>query len=170
MCSSDLEEVVGVTLRALQPSFNGRVIEVRLPADLPLVKIDAALMERVFANLIENAMKYTPTNSPIEVTASTAGNTLTINISDRGPGLPAQDVDTLFDKFTRGEQESAKPGVGLGLSICKAIVTAHKGKIYASNRPGGGAVFSFDLPLPDAVDAAVANDAELVNDVAVKPK
>ena len=165
-----IEEVVGVTLRSLQPSLNGRVIEVRIPADLPLVKIDAALMERVFANLIENAMKYTPTNSPIEVTASTAGNTLTINISDRGPGLPAQDVGTLFDKFTRGEQESAKPGVGLGLSICKAIVTAHKGKIYASNRPGGGAVFSFDLPLPDAVDAAVANDTEFANDVAVKPK
>ena len=155
-----IEEVVGVTLRALQPTLNGRVIDVRLPEDLPLVQIDAALMERVFANLIENALKYTPVNSPIEVTASTAGRTLTVNIADRGPGLPDQDVETLFDKFTRGEQESAKPGVGLGLSICKAIVMAHKGKIYANNRPGGGAVFSFDLPLPsEATKAALETGA-----------
>ncbi len=155
-----IEEVVGVTLRALQPTLNGRVIDVRLPDDLPLVQIDAALMERVFANLIENALKYTPANSPIEVTASSTGNTLTVNIADRGPGLPDQDVETLFDKFTRGEQESAKPGVGLGLSICKAIVTAHKGKIYATNRVGGGAVFSFELPLPtDATQAGLEASA-----------
>ncbi len=159
-----IEEVVGVTLRALQPTLNGRVIDVSLPEDLPLVQIDAALMERVFANLIENSLKYTPANSPIEVTASTTGSMLTVNIADRGPGLPDQDVDTLFDKFTRGEQESAKPGVGLGLSICKAIVTAHKGKIYATNRPGGGAVFSFDLPLP----VTISEDAELGDTVAVK--
>ena len=160
-----IEEVVGVTLRSLQPALNGRVIDVRLPENLPLIQIDAALMERVFANLIENALKYAPDNSPIEVTASTTANTITVSVADRGPGLPDQEVATLFDKFTRGEQESAKPGVGLGLSICKAIVAAHKGKIYASNRPGGGAIFSFDLPLP----TSAAEDAELSDIAAAKP-
>ncbi len=160
-----IEEVVGVTLRSLQPALNGRVIDVRLPENLPLVRIDAALMERVFANLMENALKYAPADSPIEVTASTAATTLTVSVADRGPGLPAQDVETLFDKFTRGEQESAKPGVGLGLSICKAIVEAHKGKIYAAHRPGGGAVFSFDLPL-SAVDTV---EPELSRNVEAKP-
>ena len=157
-----IEELIGVTLRALQPALNGRVIEVRLPEDLPLVQIDAVLMERVFANLIENALKYTPENTPMEVTASATENTLTVNICDRGPGLPDQDVESLFNKFTRGEQESAKPGVGLGLSICKAIVTAHDGKIYATNRAGGGAIFSFDLPLPSpATEAEPAAQAAL---------
>ena len=79
-----IEEVVGVTLRSLQPALNGRVIDVRLPENLPLIQIDAALMERVFANLIENALKYAPDNSPIEVTASTTANTITGSVADRG--------------------------------------------------------------------------------------
>ena len=143
-----IEEVVGGALRSLQPSLNGRCITVRLPDELPLVEMDAVLMERVFANLIENACKYTPADTPIKVTASARPGWITVYVSDRGPGLPVRDAATLFEKFTRGAAESAKPGVGLGLSICRAIVEAHGGKIRASQGIGGGAVFSFDLPAP----------------------
>ena len=142
-----IEEIVGGAIRSLQPVLKGRLVEVHLPGDLPLVEIDAVLVERVFANLLENASKYTPASSPIEVGATAMPGWVTISIADRGPGLPLRDTATLFDKFTRGEQESAKAGVGLGLSICRAIVEAHGGKIRAAQRDGGGAVFSFDLPV-----------------------
>ncbi len=158
-----IEEVVGGAIRSLQPILKGRAIEVQLPDDLPLIEIDAVLIERVFANLLENATKYTPDNSPIEVSAAARTDWLTVSVADRGPGLPVRDGTTLFDKFTRGEQESAKPGVGLGLSICRAIVEAHGGKIRASQRDGGGAVFSFDLPAtPIASIAGETQSAALV--------
>lgn len=143
-----IEEVVGGAIRSLQPSLNGRLITVRLPDDLPLIEMDPVLIERVFANLLENASKYTPADTPIKVTANTKPGWITVYVSDRGPGLPVRDAATLFEKFTRGATESAKPGVGLGLSICRAIVEAHGGKIRASQAIGGGAVFSFDLPAP----------------------
>ena len=143
-----IEEVVGGAIRSLQPALNGRSITVRLPDDLPLIEMDPVLMERVFANLLENACKYTPPDTPIKVTASARPGWITVHVSDRGPGLPVRDAATLFEKFARGATESAKPGVGLGLSICRAIVEAHGGKIRASQGIGGGAVFSFDLPAP----------------------
>ena len=143
-----IEEVVGGAIRSLQPTLNGRSITVRLPDELPLIEMDAVLMERVFANLLENAAKYTPPDTPIKVTATTQPGWVTVHVSDRGPGLPARDAATLFEKFTRGATESSKPGVGLGLSICRAIVEAHGGKIRASQGVDGGAVFSFDLPVP----------------------
>ena len=154
-----IEEVVGGAIRSLQPILKGRAIEVKLPDDLPLVEMDAVLMERVFANLLENATKYTPDGSAIAVSATARPGWLTVSVADRGPGLPVRDATTLFDKFTRGEQESAKPGVGLGLSICRAIVGAHGGKIHASQREGGGAVFSFDLPTTPMVN--IAGDAHV---------
>lgn len=143
-----IEEVVGGAIRSLQASLHGRAITVRLPDDLPLIEIDPVLMERVFANLLENATKYTPADTPIKVTATLKPGWVTIYVSDRGPGLPVHHEATLFEKFTRGASESAKPGVGLGLSICRAIIEAHGGKISASQGIGGGAVFSFDLPVP----------------------
>ena len=155
-----IEEVVGGAIRSLQSSLHGRAITVRLPDDLPLIEMDPVLMERVFANLLENASKYTPADTPIKVTATLKPGWITVNVSDRGPGLPVRDEATLFEKFTRGATESAKPGVGLGLSICRAIVEAHGGKIRASQGIGGGAVFSFDLPAPMvAVSADAAVDA-----------
>lgn len=143
-----IEEVVGGAIRSLQSSLDRRAITVNLPSDLPLVEMDAVLMERVFANLLENACKYTPPGTPIKVTATAKPGWITVYVSDRGPGLPVRDAATLFEKFTRGATESTKPGVGLGLSICRAIVEAHGGKIRASQGIGGGAVFSFDLPAP----------------------
>jgi len=147
-----IEEVVGTALRLLQKALRGRKVEVRLPPDLPLVRFDAVLIERVFANLIENALKYAPQQEPIVITAQVQGALMKICISDRGPGFPPGMEERAFEKFTRGNAESSTPGVGLGLAICRAIVEAHDGQIKVESNPAsaagtGGAMVCFTLPL-----------------------
>lgn len=122
-------------------------VHVSVAHDLPLVEIDAALITRVLVNLLENASKYTPAGSEVTLSAEVIGDHLSISVLDTGPGLPAGKEDEVFQKFTRGHRESSTRGVGLGLTICRAIVESHRGSIYGSNRPGGGAVFTFTLPL-----------------------
>ncbi|MBV8501331.1 MAG: two-component system sensor histidine kinase KdpD [Paucibacter sp.] len=155
-----LEEVVGSALRAMEPLLAHHHVELDLPADLPLVQLDAALMERVLANLLENAAKYTPPGSCVRISGRVAGAQLELSVADNGPGLPPQRVETLFDKFTRGERESSTPGVGLGLAICRAIVEAHGGSIHAANAEGGGAVFHILLPLGTPPDLSEAENAD----------
>ena len=142
-----VEEVVGSALAASRAALAGHAVETRVPADLPLVQFDAVLVERVLCNLLENAGKYTPPGSMIAISAELHGMWLDIAVTDDGPGLPPGQEEAVFEKFTRGERESAKPGVGLGLAICRAIVGAHGGTIRAANRPQGGAAFMFTLPL-----------------------
>jgi two-component system sensor histidine kinase KdpD len=142
-----IEEVVGSALRASARVLAGHRVETNLAVDLPLVAFDAVLIERVLCNLLDNAAKYTPAGSRIGLAAGVQGDHLEVRVTDDGPGLPEGLEDRIFDKFTRGEQESARPGVGLGLAICRAIVQAHGGRIRAANRPDGGAQFSFTLPL-----------------------
>ncbi|MCJ0764756.1 DUF4118 domain-containing protein [Variovorax terrae] len=142
-----VEEVVGAAIRAAQHALGGRAVNTDLPADLPLVEFDAVLIERVLVNLLENAAKYGA--PPIEIRARATPDALVLAVRDHGPGLPAGlkgREQTLFDKFTRGEAESATPGVGLGLAICKAVVDAHHGRIDAANAEGGGAEFTLTLP------------------------
>jgi len=155
-----LEEVVGSALNATRGMLKQHPIEVNLPRDLPLVRIDALLIERVLVNLLENASKYTPPGSKIVLAAEVVADRLSVSVSDNGPGLSVGREEAVFQKFTRGERESATPGVGLGLAICRAIIESHQGKIVATHRPGGGARFTFTLPLgqPPAAD-----EAELVN-------
>jgi two-component system, OmpR family, sensor histidine kinase KdpD len=152
---SSIEEVIGSALSGCRRMLAGRAIETRVPADLPLVRLDAVLVERLFANLLENASKYTPAGSPIAIAASTleggSERHLKVEVQDCGPGLPIGMESRLFEKFTRGEKESAKPGIGLGLAICGAVVEAHGGRIGAQNRlaPDGaviGATFWFTVP------------------------
>ncbi|MBW8844375.1 MAG: DUF4118 domain-containing protein [Burkholderiales bacterium] len=142
-----LQEVVGSALASLDEVLAGREVAVDLPAELPLVELDAVLIERVLVNLLENAVKYTPPGGPIRVAARAAGRQVEIDVSDSGPGFPAGREEKLFDKFERGDRESATPGVGLGLAICKAIVEAHGGRISAHNVPTGGACVRVELPL-----------------------
>jgi two-component system sensor histidine kinase KdpD len=142
-----LEEVVGSALNATHEMLKGHHVDVHMPRDLPLVRIDALLIERVLVNLLENASKYTPPGTRITLAAEVAADRLSVSVSDDGPGLAAGREEAVFQKFTRGERESATPGVGLGLSICRAIVESHQGKIVAGHRPGGGARFTFTLPL-----------------------
>jgi two-component system sensor histidine kinase KdpD len=145
-----LEEVVGAALQSLAGPLAKHAVRVDLPADLPLLEFDALLMERVFCNLLENAAKYTPAGSLIEIAAHHEGDRAVITFSDNGPGLPPGREDTLFEKFTRGEEESAVTGVGLGLAIVRAIVEAHKGTVKAENRSEGGARFIITLPAGQA--------------------
>lgn len=149
-----VEEVVGAAIRAAQPALGNIPVQTLLPADLPLAEFDAVLIERVLVNLLENAARYGA--PPIVVSARALPQALCIVVRDHGPGLPPQlrgREHVLFDKFTRGQAESATPGVGLGLAICKAIVQAHGGEIVAADAEpdaqGGGAEFTVTLPRRD---------------------
>lgn len=153
-----LEEVVGAALNAARSMLKQHSVAVHLPRDLPLVRIDALLIERVLVNLLENASKYTAPGSTVSLSAEIVGDRLSFSVSDDGPGLPLGREEAVFQKFTRGERESATPGVGLGLAICRAIVESHQGKIVAANRPEGGAKFTFTLPL--GTPPAAAAEAE----------
>jgi two-component system sensor histidine kinase KdpD len=141
-----LEEVVGAALAARAEQLAGHRVKIALPPDLPMLEFDAVLIERVLCNLLENASKYTPPGSEIRIEAATRDGKAIISVTDNGPGLPAGSEEAIFEKFTRGEKESATPGVGLGLSICRAIVEVHKGRIWAENLATGGARFTFTLP------------------------
>lgn len=141
-----LEEVVGTTLLRLDQLLEDHPLHTNLPESLPLVPIDAILIEQVLVNLLENAVKYSPAGSPIDLSASAAGQDVIVAVADRGPGLPPGEEERIFDKFYRVHPTVAG-GVGLGLAICKAAVKAHGGRIWAENRAGGGAVFRFTLPL-----------------------
>jgi two-component system sensor histidine kinase KdpD len=154
-----LEEPVGAALLRLGDRLADHPTEVRLPPDLPLVPLDPVLIEQVMMNLLENAIRYTPPGSPIEITARAEASELVVSVADRGPGIePGEDV-RIFDKFYRGRGERVPGGVGLGLAICRGIVTAHGGRIWAENRPGGGAVFSFTLPVTGTPPVAAEMDA-----------
>ena len=141
-----LEEVVGSALRMLEPSLGGQHVQLDLPDPLQLVHVDGPLFERVLINLLENAHKYAGARADIGIRAEADARQLSLEVWDNGPGIPAGQEQAIFDKFARGNKESAIPGVGLGLAICQAIVDVHGGTISASNRPEGGASFRVTLP------------------------
>jgi two-component system sensor histidine kinase KdpD len=145
-----LEEIVGTVLTRLQKQLEQRAVTVRLPPGTPFVYVDSVMLEQVLANLLENAIRYTPENSPIEIAAEATPFTMTITVADRGPGIPKGQEELIFEKFYRLRHEGPQSGVGLGLAICRAIVEAHGGYIRARNRAGGGAVFTIVLPLRES--------------------
>jgi two-component system sensor histidine kinase KdpD len=157
-----LEEVVGSALKAMSGSLDLSRVRVSLPEDLPLLDVDAVLLERVLCNLLENAVKYTPAGSVIEISARASDAHVTLCVDDHGPGLPKGREEAIFEMFERGRKESAAPGVGLGLAICRAIVQAHGGTIRGETRPGGGARFSVKLPrgTPPSLDRIEADNVE----------
>jgi len=144
-----LEEVVGSVLTRLRDRLKQHPVSVNLSPELPWLSLDGGLMEQVLANLLENAVKYTPAGTPIEINATAADGTVTVEVADRGPGLPPESEEQVFEKFYRAQFEGPQGGVGLGLTICRAIVEVHGGRIWAENRSGGGAVFRFTLPAAD---------------------
>jgi len=141
-----LEEIVGAALTRLDARLLGRPVRCDLPADLPLLSADPVLLELVLVNLLENAAKYTPAGSPLEIGARAHEHALHMEIADRGPGLPAGDEVRILEKFFRGKHAGV-PGAGLGLAICRGIVDAHGGTLVAVNRAGGGALFRIILPI-----------------------
>lgn len=142
-----LEEVVGASLKLLARSLENHPLRVEVPADLPLLEFDAVLIERVLCNLLENAAKYSPAGSGVEISARHNGAVVEVSVSDGGDGIPPGRQGRIFDMFVRGAPESPMPGVGLGLAICRAIVEAHGGTISACNRQPSGACFTFSLPV-----------------------
>jgi two-component system, OmpR family, sensor histidine kinase KdpD len=165
------EEVVGSALRASKTALAAHEVQVALRPDLPLLRFDATLIERVLCNLVENAAKYTPAGSRIVISAAHNGEFMDIEVRDNGPGIPAGSEDAIFEKFTRGERESSKPGVGLGLAICRALVEAHGGTIRAVAAPeivqNRGASFVFTLPLgtPPALPTVDEHDIDADTDI-----
>jgi two-component system sensor histidine kinase KdpD len=152
------EEVIGAALSRMTSRLAGRRVTTRVPPDLPLVPMDDVLVEQVLLNLLDNAVKYTPAGSPVEIIATGGDRNVTIEIADRGPGLPPGEEDKVFEKFHRAEPTTAR-GAGLGLAICRGIVQAHGGRIWAQNLPGSGVAFLFTLPLGEARPAAPPPDA-----------
>jgi two-component system sensor histidine kinase KdpD len=153
------EEVVGSALNRLSRQVSKHHLTVTLPADLPLVAMDSILIEQVLVNLIENAVKYTPVGTTIELSAQARSDEVVVQLADRGPGLLPGTESRIFDKFYRSQPGSAG-GVGLGLTICRGIVEAHGGEITARNRSGGGAVFMFTLPLTETPPEMSAENAD----------
>jgi two-component system sensor histidine kinase KdpD len=141
-----LEEIVGSALTRLERTLAAHTLRTDLPVDLPLVCVDAVLLEQVLVNLLENAAKYTPAGSSIEISARGDDLAVVIEVADRGPGLPPGHESRIFEKFFRGRPGGA-PGAGLGLAICRGVVAAHEGTLVAANRDGGGAVFRVTLPV-----------------------
>ncbi len=144
---ASLEEILESSIHKLGAAFSGKVLNINIPENFPLIEVDDVLFEQVFINLFDNATKYSPADSPLDISASIEGGECLIQISDRGPGLDPADAEQIFDKFYRGAQAQQKMGTGLGLTICRAIIKAHGGKIWVENRAGGGAVFKILIPL-----------------------
>jgi len=152
-----LEEIIGTVLTRFDKRTSDRQVKVTLPPGIPMIYADAVMIEQVLTNLLENALRYTPAGSPLEIAAEMSDDWVEISLADRGPGIPAGLENRLFEKFYRLHDETAQSGVGLGLAICRAIVAVHGGSIRAHNRADGGAIFSFLLPL-DLQPPAVAQE------------
>jgi len=149
-----LEELVTSALARLESKLERRPITTDIPDDLPLISVDPVLFEQVFLNLFENAAKYTPPGSPLEIHAREQGTAVVVEVADRGPGLKPGEEAHIFEKFVRGARANGG-GVGLGLAICRGIVESHGGTLSAENREGGGALFRITLPiLGDAPNAS----------------
>jgi two-component system sensor histidine kinase KdpD len=148
----DIQEVVNAALDRLGSRLEGRPVAVEAPS--VLVPMDFVLMTQVLVNLLENALKYSSPGAPVGVEAKVTGSTLEIAVLDRGYGVPEEDLERIFDKFYRVQRPQGIGGTGLGLAICKGIVEAHRGRIWARNRPGGGTIMTVALPCEQAASAA----------------
>ncbi len=143
----DVQDLVGCSLTAMEQRLGTRKVDLQVPSTLPPVRMDMTLMTQVLVNLLDNALKYSPAASTIEITARAEASRLTIEVADRGPGIPELDLKRVFEKFYRISVPGGATGTGLGLSICKGIVEAHGGGIRAENRTGGGLKIIVTLPL-----------------------
>ena len=142
----DVQDVVGTALVQLGEAAKQRRVAVLASPQLPLVPMDAVLIVQVIVNLLENALKYSETDSPIEVEARVERDRLHLSVRDRGQGIPDEDLERVFDKFYRCVAPGVARGAGLGLAICKGFIEAHGGKIRVERRPHGGTEATFTLP------------------------
>jgi two-component system sensor histidine kinase KdpD len=141
-----VEEVIGVALLRLEERLRAHPVHTDVPSDLPLVPMDGLLVEQALVNLLENAAKYSPDGTPIDLSAALDAGEIVIRIADRGAGVPPGEEDRIFEKFYRSGGHERVGGAGLGLTIVRAIAQAHGGRVWYARRPGGGSVFHFALP------------------------
>jgi two-component system sensor histidine kinase KdpD len=142
-----VEDILSASMDRLRGALGQRSTEVTLPPDLPCVLAEPVLIEQVVTNLLENALRYTPSDAKIEIAAKAEDGMVKIQVADAGRGIPEQERDKVFEKFYRGGQSNKTDGgVGLGLTICRAIVRAHGGRIAIRDRQGGGTLVEFTLP------------------------
>ncbi len=138
-------------LNRLHPLLQARPLHITIPNDLTVVELDYVQIDQVLTNVLENALRYSPPHSPLDISIHFAADEVIIHIADRGPGIPAEDLERIFDKFYRVMQHQSltehPAGSGLGLAICKGVVEAHGGRIWAEQRPEGGSLFSITLPI-----------------------
>lgn len=143
-----VDELLHDVLGRMRPFLQEREVTTGVTASLPPVELDYMMIDQVLTNLIENALRYTPAGSPIEISVSTTTSELHVSVADRGPGIPPEDLERIFDKFYRVMGHAREvSGSGVGLAVCKGLIEAHGGRIWATNRPGGGSIFRFTLPL-----------------------
>lgn len=142
----DIQDAIGAALEQLGNRLENRPLKVNLPQDLPLIPMDFGLFGQALVNILDNAVKYSPADSLIEINVSQAQEAVILEICDRGIGIPAEDLERVFDKFYRVQRPESVSGTGLGLAICKGIIEAHGGRIRADNRPGGGTIITITLP------------------------
>jgi two-component system sensor histidine kinase KdpD len=144
---TDLAELVGAVLQRLRPSLGGHEVEVAIREDLPEVSIDVVQIDQVLTNLLENAARFSPQGAPIKVAACRWQSSVEVRIADRGPGIPAGEREQVFESFWRRDRGEGRGGSGLGLTIARAIVMAHRGRMRIEDTPGGGATVVFSLPV-----------------------
>ena len=143
----DLSEVISVARLQLREQLSTRQIVISIPDDLPMISVDLTLFAQVIVNLLDNAVKYSEPNTPIEISASRGSTCTQIAVVDRGVGIPEKEVYHIFEKFYRASTADGQGGSGLGLSICQGIVEAHRGSIEVQSQLGGGTCFLINLPL-----------------------
>jgi two-component system, OmpR family, sensor histidine kinase KdpD len=143
----DIQDLIGTMLNQMSEWFYNHPIKVTIPADIPLISLDAVLVGQVLANLLDNACKYSPSGSPIEISVKLENNHVIVSVRDYGLGIPRDDLERIFEKFYRVQNPIQTGGTGLGLSICKGIIEAHGGRIWAENNPDRGATLTFLLPI-----------------------
>ena len=153
----DVEDIIGAALRRLADQIKDRPLKIKTESQLPLLRGDCVLIEQVMINLLDNAIKYSPPGSEIEIVVSANSGSLQLSVADHGLGVPEEDLPHIFDKFYRATHQSKDniSGTGLGLSICKSILEAHGGTVFANNRIGGGAIIGFHLPLNSTTSSPV---------------
>jgi len=149
----DIQDAIGTALENYEEILQERTVSVNIEENIPLVPMDFVLVVQVLVNLIDNALKYSPPESPVEIQAHLVGQEMRVHVDDRGIGVPEDDLEHIFEKFYRIERPEKISGTGLGLSISKGIIEAHGGRIWAENRPGGGTSITFSLPLTDEREA-----------------
>ena len=142
-----LKDVINLVVNTSSKKLGKRPVHIEVPDNLPLVPFDNTLIQEVLINLIDNAVKFTPPKTPIEISVIAEKDKVVVSLRDHGPGIMLDEVNKLFEKFYRGRMLTEERGLGLGLAICRSIIQAHGGKIWAENAKDGGAIFNFSLPM-----------------------